>query len=223
MSTLLGERESRSPLSDAQLAATQERIARVKELRSTMTPAGVPTWMPYGFKQDQSMSYAEQAKAQGFTQDKSGRWTKAPDRMERTLGAVLPGSSLARQPRVGSVPGAYGGTTDTGAGVTYPTSAELANPTGFRDAAVRYAAAYKAAQQATAGALSNQDELVKQYMGGRTMNPADPDYDAREVADARKRAERRQALETAQRGRELQGIKDTLRQYGYTDEDIDKL
>lgn len=125
----------------------------------------------------------------------------------------------ARKPRR---QGPYGG-VESPAGFPVPSESELASPVAFRDAGVGYTAAYKAAQNATVGALKSQDELVKKYMGGRTMNPADPDYDAREIAAARQMADRRQALETAQRGRELQAAKNTLRQYGYTDDDIDKL
>lgn len=231
---LLGERESRSPLTQGGLAAAQERIARVKELRSKTTPAGVPTWMPYGFKQDQTMSYSEQAKAQGFTQDKSGQWTKAPDRVEQTLETLsryVPALAMTRsvvtplkpQPRVGSVPGAYGGTTQAGTGVTYPTSNELASPVEFRDAAVRYAAAYRAAQQAAASAASNQERYTQMIMAGRTMDPADPEYDAREVEAARERARRMVAVDTLKKSRDLAAARATLSEYGYTEDEINEL
>jgi hypothetical protein len=234
MAVLLGERESRSPLTQGGLAAAQERIARVKELRSKTTPAGVPTWMPSGFKQDQSMSYAEQAKAQGFTQDKSGQWTKAPDRVEQTLETLsryVPALAMTRsvvtplkpQPRVGSVPGAYGGTTATGTGATYPTSAELASPVEFRDAATRYTAAYRAAQQAAADAVSNQERYTQRFMAGRTMDPSDPSYDAREVAAAREKARRLVEVDTLKKSRDLASARATLSQYGYTEDEINAL
>ena len=74
--------------------------------------------------------------------------------------------------------------------------------------------------------------LAESALGAGTANTSEPEFikyleqtnAAPEViAEARKRAERRQALETAQRGRGLQAAKNTLRQYGYTDADIDKL
>jgi len=120
------------------------------------------------------------------------------------------------------VAGAYGG-VESPAGFPVPSEGELASPTAFRDAGVRYAAAYRAAQQDVTKSLTDRDELVKKYMGGKTMNPSDPDYDARDVAEARKWAERQQSLETIRKGRALQGMRDTLKQYGYAEEDIDKL
>jgi hypothetical protein len=127
-----------------------------------------------------------------------------------------------RDARKKQVAGPYGG-VESPTGFPVPSEGELASPTTFRDAGVRYAAAYRAAQQDVTKSLTDRDELVKKYMGGRTMNPSDPDYDAREVAEARKWAERQQALETIRKGKALQGLRDTLKQYGYSEDDIDKL
>lgn len=145
-------------------------------------------------------------------------------RVKELRSKYTPFSTPERQPWVGSqqTPGAYGGTVAR-AGIPVPSESELASPVAFRDAAVRYVAAYKAAQQDVTKSLTDQDTLVKKYMGGKTMNPADPEYDAREVAEARKWAERQQSLETIRKGKALQGLRDTLKQYGYAPEDLDKL
>lgn len=148
-------------------------------------------------------------------------------RVKELRSKYTPYASPEKQPWVGDarkneVSGTFGG-IESRAGYPVPSEGELASPVAFRDAAVRYAAAYKAAQQDVTKSLTDQDALVKKYMGSKTMNPSDPDYDAREVAEARKWAERQQSLETIRKGKALQGLRDTLKQYGYATEDLDKL